>query len=98
MRHVCAVVLAVAVRGHVMPRVFVNWPNVLARFVSRSITSRGVSRVVLSQAFVVCSGVRFVRFTILSPQLPNGPARDCPGSTGCSFTSLTELVVLGSAS
>ncbi len=43
------------------------------------------------------TGVRFVRFTILSNQVPNF-ATDCPGPfTGCTHADLTELEVYGSA-
>ena len=42
------------------------------------------------------TGVRFVRFTILSNQVPNF-ATDCPGAfTGCVHADLTELEVYGS--
>jgi hypothetical protein len=42
--------------------------------------------------------VRFVRFTILSPQVPNF-ATNCPAGAfgGCTFTDLSELAVFGSA-
>jgi hypothetical protein len=40
--------------------------------------------------------VRFVRFTVLSPQVPNF-ATTCPGSdSGCEYTDLSELAVFGS--
>jgi len=41
-------------------------------------------------------GVRYVRFTMLSPQVPNF-ATNCPNGafSGCQFTDLSELAVLG---
>src|SRR5215204_7820729 len=47
----------------VMRHVFMHWSNVFAGLVSRSITGCGISGIVLSQALVVSSGVRFVGFT-----------------------------------
>src|SRR5215213_10943402 len=63
MRHVCAVMIAMPVGGDVMRRVFVHWSHVLARFMSGAISGCGVSRVVLSQTFVVGRRVRLVGFT-----------------------------------
>ncbi|GAA3572238.1 hypothetical protein GCM10022235_47050 [Kribbella ginsengisoli] len=42
------------------------------------------------------AGVKYVKFTMLSPQVPNF-ATTCPGSTvsGCSFTDMTEIQVFG---
>ncbi|HEY6933266.1 MAG TPA: M36 family metallopeptidase [Marmoricola sp.] len=44
------------------------------------------------------SGVRYVKFWILGPQVPNFPA-NCPNGPygGCQFTDLTELEVFGRA-
>ena len=42
------------------------------------------------------SGVRFVRFTMISPQVPGGSANACPGPfAGCAYMGMTELVVHG---
>ncbi|MGW6280994.1 M36 family metallopeptidase [Kribbella sp. NPDC055071] len=42
------------------------------------------------------TGVQYVRFWMLSPQVPNF-STTCPGSTtsGCSFTDMTEIQVFG---
>jgi hypothetical protein len=42
------------------------------------------------------AGVKYVKFTMLSPQVPNF-ATTCPGSTvsGCAFTDMTEIQVFG---
>jgi hypothetical protein len=42
------------------------------------------------------TGVRFVRFTMISPQVPGGSAASCPGPfAGCTYMGMTELVVHG---
>jgi hypothetical protein len=45
------------------------------------------------------AGVRFVRFTMISPQVPGGTAATCPGPfDGCTYMGMTELVVHGAPS
>ena len=42
-------------------------------------------------------GVRYVRFWMLTPQVPGGTAASCPGAfSGCDFMDMTELEVYGS--
>jgi len=43
--------------------------------------------------------VNFVRFTMLSPQLPGDPATLCPGPfSGCQFLDMSEIEVYGAPS
>jgi hypothetical protein len=45
------------------------------------------------------AGVNFVRFTMLSPQVPGDPAVLCPGPfSGCQFLDMSELEVYGAPS
>ena len=45
------------------------------------------------------TGVTFIRFTMLSPQLPGDPATLCPGAfSGCQFLDMSELEVYGTPS
>ena len=48
MRYVRAVMTAMAVTSDVMRHIFVHWSNMLAGLVSRSISGRSVSGVVLN--------------------------------------------------
>jgi extracellular elastinolytic metalloproteinase len=42
------------------------------------------------------AGVSFIRFTMLSPQIPGDPATLCPGPfSGCQFMDMSELEVYG---
>ena len=63
MRHVCAVMLTMPVRGDVMRDVFMHWSNMFAWFVPWTISSRWQRRVVWRVAFVISGGVSFVGFT-----------------------------------
>ena len=45
------------------------------------------------------TNVRYVRFTMISPQVPGGTAASCPGPfDGCTYMGMTELVVHGTPS
>ena len=42
---------------------------------------------------------RYVRFTMISPQVPGGTAASCAGPfDGCTYMGMTELVVHGTRS
>jgi extracellular elastinolytic metalloproteinase len=42
------------------------------------------------------SGVQYIRFTMVSPQLPGNPATVCPGPfSGCLFMDMSEMEVFG---
>src|SRR2546423_9888736 len=79
---------AVTVIFQMPPNIFVNWPNVLARFMSRSITSRRQNGVVLLQPFCKSVRVSFVCFTssrffpkpLIAPESHRNEPRHVKGS------------------
>ena len=59
----------------------------------------GLRRVVVVTPSAGTAGVQYVKFWILSPQVPDF-ANNCPNGpyAGCIFTDMTEIAVYGSAS